>query len=68
MKKKTNTTTNHPVDDVMSPVAMLATEHDLKDALLMASLSINLFVLSLWVALQVTTVYDAALMGFFFGR
>lgn len=67
MKKKTNTTTDSTTD-VMAPLAMLATEHDLKDALLMASLSINLFVLSLWVALQVTTVYDAALMGFFFGR
>jgi hypothetical protein len=68
MKKNTNTTSSSSIDDVMSPVAMLATEHDLKDALLMASLSINLFVLSLWVAMQVTTAYDAALMGFFFGR
>ena len=66
MAKNTNTTTD-PTDDIMGTEAMLATEHDLKDALLMASLSVYLFVLSLWVALQVTTVYDAALMGFFFG-
>jgi hypothetical protein len=65
MKQNKKPTTE---EDIMNPTAMLATEQDFKNALLMISLSINLFALSLWVALQVTTVYDAALTGFFFGR
>ncbi len=47
---------------------MLATEHDFKNALLLVSLGINVFVLCLWVALQVTPAYDLALTQFFFGR
>ncbi len=66
MATKTNTTTQS--DDIMNPVAMLATERDFKDALLMVSITVNLFVLCLWVAVQVTTVYDTALTNFFFGR
>lgn len=66
MKKHTKSTKKS--DDVMSPHAMQATEQDLKNAVLIVSLTINVFVLSLWVALNVTSYYDVALTNFFFGR
>ena len=56
------------VEDVMNPVAMLQTERDFRDALLMVSIAVNLFGLSLWIAMQATTTYDTALMQFFFAR
>lgn len=65
MANNTKTTIKN---DVMGPTAMLATERDFKDALLMVSITANLFILCLWVALQVTTAYDAALTSFFFDR
>lgn len=50
----------------MSAVAQ--TERDFKDALLMVSVFVNLFILSLWVALKVTSEYDEALIAFFIQR
>lgn len=41
---------------------------DLKTALLVVSLIANLFVLCLWIALQVTSRYDQALIDFFISR
>lgn len=48
--------------------AVFQTSEDAKTALLIVSLLVNLFVLSLWVAVRVTDQYDAALTEFFFNR
>lgn len=48
--------------------ALVQTERDLKDAVLMVSVFANLFILSLWVALKVTSEYDEALAAFFIQR
>lgn len=48
--------------------AIAQTERDFKDALLTVSVFANLFILSIWVALQVTSKYDAALATFFLQR
>lgn len=66
MKRKQKTATSTKVS--RSQEAMLQTERDFKDALLMVSIAANLFVVSLWVALQVTSYYDDALVSFFINR
>jgi hypothetical protein len=48
--------------------ALAQTERDFKDAILTVSVFVNLFVLSVWVALQVTSKYDNALATFFLQR
>lgn len=50
------------------PSAMVQTERDLKDAVLTVSIFANLFLLCIWVALQVTSQYDTALVSFFIHR
>lgn len=45
--------------------AIAQTERDFKDAVLTVSIFANLFLLSVWVALQVTSSYDKALAKFF---
>lgn len=41
---------------------------DLKNSVLIVSVVINLFFLSLWIALQATTKFDSSLASFFLGR
>ena len=53
-----------PVD----PSAVAQTERDFKDALMTVSVFANLFILCLWVAVQTTTQYDAALADFLVNR
>lgn len=65
MKRKQKTT---KAKSSRSQQVMLQTERDFKDALLMVSITANLFVVSLWVALQVTSYYDDALVSFFINR
>jgi len=48
--------------------AIVQTERDFKDAVLTVSVFANLFLLSVWVALQVTSSYDDALATFFMLR
>ncbi len=48
--------------------AIAQTERDFKDAVLTVSVFANLFILSIWVALQVTSEYDTALATFFLQR
>lgn len=48
--------------------AIAQTERDFKDAVLTVSVFANLFIFSIWVALQVTSKYDAALASFFLQR
>ena len=68
MKAKTKTTTKSAKQLALNQAAVLQTERDFKDALLMVSITVNVFILCLWVALQVTTRYDSALTVFFFSR
>ncbi|MGB3945664.1 MAG: hypothetical protein WBK76_02390 [Candidatus Saccharimonadales bacterium] len=56
------------MSDSAEPSAVLQTERDFKDALLTVSIFANLFMLCVWVALQATTQYDAALANFFLNR
>lgn len=74
MTKKTTTATKRKaaarnVKSSKAALKPLSFEADaLKSAVLIISLLINLFVLSLWVALQVTSQYDQALFDFFIHR
>jgi len=49
-------------------VAVFTTGADARTALLVVSITINLFIFCLWVALQVTGRYDQALYNFFIHR
>lgn len=49
-------------------VAVARTHQDLVLALLIVSLTVNLFVLVGWVTLQVTSVYDSEVAAFLFTR
>jgi hypothetical protein len=53
---------------ITSRAVVFTTGADVKTALLIVSVTINLFVLCLWVALQVTSYYDQALVNFFIHR
>lgn len=44
------------------------TNHDLMLAILIVSVTINLFVLIGWIALQVTNIYDAEVAAFLFTK
>jgi hypothetical protein len=59
---------NNRATEVSEPSAIMQTERDFKDALLTVSIFANLFMLCVWVALQVTTQYDTALASFFLNR
>jgi len=64
-KRKTNKT----VQTEMQAVAVDAQiNRDLALAVLIVSLTVNLFVLVGWVTLQVTSVYDAQVASFLFAR
>ena len=63
MQSKSTKKNNKPN---MSAIAQ--TERDFKDAVLMVSVFANLFLLSVWVALQITSQYDDALATFFMVR
>lgn len=53
---------------VDEPSALAQTERDLKDAVLTVSVFVNMFILCLWVAVQMTSQYDTALVNFFVSR
>lgn len=48
--------------------AELKMNEDLKHSILIVSIIANLFVLTAWIALQVTTQYDAQIASFLFSR
>lgn len=66
MKRKQ--TKNVSKSELDTNEVVLQTERDFKTALLVVSLTSNLFIVSMWVALQVTSRYDTALAGFFLDR
>ena len=65
-KKKTNTTKK--VTATESVLTLSQTHQDIVLALLVVSLTVNLFVLVGWVTLQVTSVYDSEVAVFLFTR
>ena len=65
-KSKTNKSSQHEVTEAV--VTLAQTHHDTVLALLIVSVLINLFVLTGWVALQVTNVYDFEVASFLFAR
>jgi hypothetical protein len=60
---KQDTTTNVEV-----AFAELKMNEDLKHSILIVSVIANLVVLTTWIALQVTTQYDAQIASFLFSR
>ena len=65
MKQKTKTT---KTQENASEVALTYLAQDVKTSILIVSVLINLFFLSLWIALQATSQFDASLVSFFLGR
>lgn len=65
---KTKQKSTKKTSEAVNQEALLQSERDFKDALLIVSVAANLFVLCLWVALQVTSRYDTALTWFFIHR
>lgn len=53
---------------VDEPSAVAQTERDFKNSVLMVSIFVNMFMLCLWIAVQTTSQYDAALVEFFVSR
>jgi len=68
MTKKTNTTNELQSEVLENALPMSSMSHDLKTALLIVSVVANLFIFTAWVALQVTTQYDAQVASFLFNR
>ncbi|HSW74195.1 MAG TPA: hypothetical protein VLG71_03480 [Candidatus Limnocylindria bacterium] len=64
-KTKTNETPNEATEMIM-PVSSMS--QDLKTAVLIVSVVANLFIFTAWIALQVTTQYDAQVASFLFNR
>jgi len=54
--------------EVSSADIIMQTNRDAMTALLIVSLTINLFILIGWIALQVTTAYDTQVASFLFTR
>ena len=65
MKEKTNKT---PEVIPSESVAVSYILHDLRNAALVVSAVMNAFVFTAWIALQVTSQYDASVAAFLFNR
>ena len=65
-KTKTNKTT--PEQAIESTVTHIKVSEDLKHSVLIVSIVANLFVLTAWIMLQVTTQYDNQIASFLFTR
>jgi len=66
-----NTTKKEQIEAVMElarPIPSSQMSQDLKTAVLIVSVVVNLFVLTTWIALQVTTQYDGQIASFLFTR
>lgn len=68
MKEQTQTITENTDAIVATIRAHQQVGQDLKNAVLIVSVVANLFILTTWIALQLTTVYDAELAGVLLGR
>ena len=67
-KKKTNKVIDTTIENEAVAVAVSQVNKDAVIALLIVSLVINLFILTAWVTLQVTSVYDNQVASFLFTR
>jgi hypothetical protein len=67
MTDKTNTN-NTVVSEVQVALGDLHVNQDLKHSILIVSLIVNLIVFTTWIALQVTTQYDAQIASLLFTR
>lgn len=66
-KTKTNkTTTEQSIEQTTA--ANIKVSEDLKHSILIVSIVANLFVLTAWIMLQVTTQYDSQVASFLFTR
>lgn len=68
--KDTTNNKNAQTDNQSEAVVFgdLRINEDLKHSILIVSLVANLFVLTSWVAIQVTTQFDAQVVSFLFSR
>lgn len=67
-KQKQTAKENQTMEESVIMAQVPATANDLKSALLVVSLAINLVVLIVWLILQVTTRYDDQLAAMIFLR
>lgn len=67
VKKKTNKIIDATIENEAA-IAISQVNKDAVVALLIVSLVINLFILTAWVTLQVTSVYDTQVATFLFSR
>lgn len=66
-KKKTNKVIDTTIENEAA-IAVSQVNKDIVVALLIVSLVINLFILTAWVTLQVTSAYDNEVAAFLFTR
>lgn len=67
MKQKTKKTTTEQIE-ATSEVAVVHLVQDVKTSVMIVSVLINVTVIALWVALLVTSKFDASLASFLLGR
>lgn len=68
MTEKTNTTQNPQTVTNAAAAPWSQVGQDLRNSVLIVSVVANLFVFSVWIALQVTTQFDAQLATLLFNR
>lgn len=68
MKEKTNTTSTVEASTIEQSLVNTYIMQDLRASLLIGSLLVNLIILTAWIAIQVTTTYDSAIVGLLFNR
>ncbi len=68
IKTKKVTTKKLTADTEVAAANFSQTNQDLMISILIVSLTVNLFILIGWVALQVTSVYDAEVAAFLFTK
>lgn len=68
VQKKTKTTKKEEIVLQGQEAAVAQTNQDFRNAVLVVSIAVNLFILTAWVALQVTTAFDAEVAHFLFAR
>ena len=67
MKQQTTNTTSTTEND-MTATVVSGMSQDVRNSVLIVSLIANLFVLTAWIALQVTNQYDVQLANFLFNH
>jgi hypothetical protein len=68
MKEQTQTIPENTETIVATISAHEQVGHDLKNAVLIVSIVANLFIITTWLALQMTSAYDTQLASLFLGR